>query len=86
MKIVDRSGYKASPWVKYLTKNGEYQIRMNWFVKNIIKHYFFIIKKYLFFKLIMSFVSEYVSPFFQKYSDWLDGEYLSSKLRFKGGK
>ena len=31
LKIVDRSGYKASPWVKYLTKNGEYQIRMNWF-------------------------------------------------------
>lgn len=30
LKIVDRSGYKASPWVKYLTKNGEYQIRMNW--------------------------------------------------------
>ena len=29
LKIVDRSGYKASPWVKYLTKNGEYQIRMN---------------------------------------------------------
>jgi AP-1 complex subunit mu len=22
LKIVDRSGYKASPWVKYLTKNG----------------------------------------------------------------
>ena len=29
LKIVDRSGYKASPWVKYLTKNGDYQIRMN---------------------------------------------------------
>jgi len=29
LKIVDRSGYKASPWVKYLTMNGEYQIRMN---------------------------------------------------------
>lgn len=28
LKIVDRSGYKASPWVKYLTKNGDYQIRM----------------------------------------------------------
>ena len=30
LKIVDRSGYKASPWVKYLTKNGDYQIRMQW--------------------------------------------------------
>lgn len=29
LKIVDRSGYKASPWVKYLTKNGEYQLRVN---------------------------------------------------------
>ncbi len=28
LKIVDRSGYKASPWVKYLTKNGDYAIRM----------------------------------------------------------
>ena len=30
LKIVDRSGYKSSPWVKYLTTNGEYQIRMSW--------------------------------------------------------
>ena len=35
LKIVDRSGYKASPWVKYLTKNGEYQIRMNWLFADI---------------------------------------------------
>jgi len=28
LKIVDQSGYKAAPWVKYLTKNGDYQIRM----------------------------------------------------------
>ena len=29
LKIVDRSGYKSSPWVKYLTTNGEYQVRMS---------------------------------------------------------
>ena len=28
LKIIDRSGYKATSWVKYLTKNEEYQIRM----------------------------------------------------------
>ena len=27
LKIIDKSGYKASPWVRYLTQNGEYQIR-----------------------------------------------------------
>jgi AP-1 complex subunit mu len=27
LKIVDKSGYKAFPWVRYLTKNGEYQVR-----------------------------------------------------------
>ena len=28
LKIVERSGYQAFPYVKYITKNGEYQIRM----------------------------------------------------------
>jgi len=27
LKIVDKSGYKAFPWVRYLTKNGDYQVR-----------------------------------------------------------
>lgn len=29
LKIVDKSGYKGLPWVRYITKNGQYQIRMN---------------------------------------------------------
>ena len=28
LKITERSGYQAFPYVKYITKNGEYQIRM----------------------------------------------------------
>ncbi|OLY80438.1 AP-1 complex subunit mu-1-I [Smittium mucronatum] len=28
LKIVERSGYQALPWVRYITKNGEYQVRM----------------------------------------------------------
>ena len=28
LKIEDRSGYKASPWVKYMTKNGDFNIRV----------------------------------------------------------
>ncbi|PVU92731.1 hypothetical protein BB561_003659 [Smittium simulii] len=28
LKIVEKSGYQALPWVRYITKNGEYQIRM----------------------------------------------------------
>ena len=28
LKIVEKSGYQAFPYVKYITKNGEYQIRM----------------------------------------------------------
>ena len=28
LKITEKSGYQAFPYVKYLTKNGEYQIRM----------------------------------------------------------
>ncbi|CAD8105829.1 unnamed protein product [Paramecium sonneborni] len=29
LKIQDKSGYNALPWVRYITQNGEYQIRMN---------------------------------------------------------
>ena len=29
LKIVEKSGYKALPWVRYITQNGDYQIRMN---------------------------------------------------------
>ena len=28
MKIVEKSNYDAVPWVRYITKNGEYNIRM----------------------------------------------------------
>ena len=28
MKIVEKSGYEAVPWVRYFTKNGEYNIRI----------------------------------------------------------
>ncbi|OMH84978.1 AP-1 complex subunit mu-1 [Zancudomyces culisetae] len=29
LKIVEKSGYQALPWVRYITKNGEYQIRLS---------------------------------------------------------
>lgn len=29
LKIVEKSGYQALPWVRYITQNGDYQIRMN---------------------------------------------------------
>ena len=28
LKIVDKSGYHAYPWVRYISKNGDYNIRM----------------------------------------------------------
>jgi hypothetical protein len=36
LKIQDKSGYHALPWVRYITQNGDYQIRMNWCIKQII--------------------------------------------------
>jgi len=29
LKIIEKSGYQALPWVRYVTQNGEYQIRMS---------------------------------------------------------
>ena len=29
LKIVERSGYTALPWVRYITKSGDYQIRLS---------------------------------------------------------
>eukprot|EP00668_Euglena_longa_P016642 GGOE01020930.1.p1 GENE.GGOE01020930.1~~GGOE01020930.1.p1 ORF type:complete len:442 (+),score=156.00 GGOE01020930.1:76-1401(+) len=29
LKVVERSGYEALPWVRYITQSGDYQIRMN---------------------------------------------------------
>lgn len=29
LKIVDKSGYQALPWVRYITENGDYQLRLN---------------------------------------------------------
>ena len=29
LKIVEKSGYQALPWVRYITQNGDYQLRMN---------------------------------------------------------
>uniref|UniRef100_A0AC34FFD3 MHD domain-containing protein n=1 Tax=Panagrolaimus sp. ES5 TaxID=591445 RepID=A0AC34FFD3_9BILA len=28
LKIIEKSGYQALPWVRYVTQNGDYQIRM----------------------------------------------------------
>ncbi|KAJ1673969.1 AP-1 adaptor complex mu subunit Apm1, partial [Spiromyces aspiralis] len=28
LKIVEKSRYQALPWVRYITKNGDYQLRM----------------------------------------------------------
>mmetsp|Transcript_1821 Transcript_1821/g.2488 ORF Transcript_1821/g.2488 Transcript_1821/m.2488 type:complete len:423 (+) Transcript_1821:120-1388(+) len=29
LKIIERSGYQALPWVRYITQNGNYQLRMS---------------------------------------------------------
>ena len=28
LKIIERSGYQALPWVRYITQNGAYELRM----------------------------------------------------------
>ena len=28
LKIIEKSGYQALPWVRYITMNGSYQLRM----------------------------------------------------------
>lgn len=28
LKIIEKSGYQALPWVRYITTNGDYQLRM----------------------------------------------------------
>merc|ERR1712233_31517 len=28
LKIIEKSGYQALPWVRYITQNGDYSIRM----------------------------------------------------------
>jgi AP-1 complex subunit mu len=28
LKIMEKSGYQALPWVRYITQNGDYQLRM----------------------------------------------------------
>ena len=28
LKVVDKSGYQALPWVRYITEAGEYEVRM----------------------------------------------------------
>ena len=28
LKIIEKSGYQALPWVRYITKNGKYELRM----------------------------------------------------------
>lgn len=27
LKIIEKSGYQALPWVRYITQNGDYEIR-----------------------------------------------------------
>uniref|UniRef100_A0A915E8A6 MHD domain-containing protein n=1 Tax=Ditylenchus dipsaci TaxID=166011 RepID=A0A915E8A6_9BILA len=29
LKIIEKSGYQALPWVRYITQNGDYQLRMH---------------------------------------------------------
>ncbi|KAL3308233.1 AP-1 complex subunit mu-1 [Cichlidogyrus casuarinus] len=29
LKIMEKSGYNALPWVRYITQNGDYQLRTN---------------------------------------------------------
>ena len=29
LKIIDKSGYQALPWIRYITQNGDYQLRTN---------------------------------------------------------
>lgn len=29
LKILEKSGYQALPWVRYITQNGDYQLRMS---------------------------------------------------------
>lgn len=29
LKIIEKSGYQALPWVRYITQNGDYQLRVN---------------------------------------------------------
>ena len=29
LKIIEKSGYQALPWVRYITMNGNYQLRMS---------------------------------------------------------
>ena len=28
LKIIEKSGYQALPWVRYITKNGKYELRI----------------------------------------------------------
>ena len=28
LKIIEKSGYQAMPWVRYITNSGDYQIRI----------------------------------------------------------
>ena len=28
LKVIEKSGYQALPWVRYITTGGEYEIRM----------------------------------------------------------
>lgn len=28
LKIIEKSGYQALPWVRYITQNGDYQLRV----------------------------------------------------------
>jgi len=30
LKIIEKSGYQALPWVRYITMAGEYELRLIW--------------------------------------------------------
>jgi AP-1 complex subunit mu len=36
LKIIEKSGYQALPWVRYITQNGEYEIRLPEAVKGTL--------------------------------------------------
>lgn len=33
LKIIEKSGYQALPWVRYITQNGDYQVRMPEYIR-----------------------------------------------------
>ena len=43
LKIIEKSGYQALPWVRYITQNGDYQLRTQWASCEIVTSVFYIV-------------------------------------------